>query len=190
MDDGRLDELARHIGRAVREARTARGLSVGALAREAGLSKTILSRIEAGDGNPSMGTLWRVSQALGLPMGALLEPDAGPGTRVVRARSGEEVREDSGLSSWLIAVDGRPHRGELHELELPAGLDQPREPHLPGTEELVLCTSGRVLVGPIGEEAELGPGDAVTFAGDVAHRYVGLEDASCLCWLRYRTAAT
>lgn len=135
-----------------------------------------------------METLWRVSQALGVPLGALLEPEAAPGTRVVRARSGEEIRDASGLASWLIAVDGRPHRGELHELELPAGLDQPRDPHLPGTEELVLCTSGRVRVGPLGEEAELGPGDAVTFAGDVAHRYVGVEDAVCLCWLRYRPA--
>jgi hypothetical protein len=135
-----------------------------------------------------METLWRVSKALGLPLGALIEPEAGPGTRVVRARSGEQVREPSGLASWLVAVDGRPHRGELHEIELPAGLDQRRDPHLPGTEELILCVSGRVRVGPLGGEAELGPGDAVTFAGDTAHRYVGIEDAVCLCWLRYRTA--
>src|SRR3712207_1251476 len=124
MEQAQLDDLARRIGRAVHAGRTARGLSLGALARDAGLSKTILSRIEAGAGNPSMETLWRVSQALGLPLGALIEPEAGPGTRVVRARSGEEVREGAGLAVELIPVGGSPPRGGLHELAPPPGLDQ------------------------------------------------------------------
>ena len=35
----------------------------------------------------------------------------------------------------------------------------------------MLCVSGRMRAGPPGEEQELGPGDAVLFAADVAHRY-------------------
>jgi len=71
-EDPALDALARRIGAVVHRHRAAQGLSLGELGRAAGLSKTILARIERGDGNPSMETLWRISKALGLPLGALL----------------------------------------------------------------------------------------------------------------------
>src|SRR5215218_6297941 len=77
LDDD-LDALADRIGSAVRELRLAQRWSLGDLARASGLSKTILARIERGDGNPSVETLWRVSRALGVPLGAVLTGDPGP----------------------------------------------------------------------------------------------------------------
>ena len=59
-----------------RRTASAQGMSLGDLARASGLSKTILARIEGGDGNPSVETLWRVSRALRVPLGALLAEDA------------------------------------------------------------------------------------------------------------------
>jgi transcriptional regulator with XRE-family HTH domain len=183
-DDDRLSDLGRRLGRTVRAHRIAQGRSVADLARSAGLSKTILGRIEGGTGNPSMETLWRVSQALQLPLGALLADEATPAARVVRARTGEEVR-GAGSALWLIHAEGRDHRTELYELVLDAGTTHPRDPHLPGTEEVLLCISGRVRVGPLGGEEELGPGDAIVFAADVPHGYEALEDTRSVCWMLY-----
>ena len=64
-------------------------------------------------------------------------------------------------------------------------MSQRSEPHLPGVEELIVCTAGRLRVGPAGEEVELAPGDAVWFASDVAHTYAAPVAARALCWMVY-----
>ena len=89
------------------------------------------------------------------------------------------------MAAWLLHAEGREHRSEVFEIELPRGADQRSEPHLPGTEELIVCVRVRVRVGPVGEEAELGAGDAAWFTADVAHHYAGLRDARILCWMIY-----
>src|SRR3954463_9791239 len=166
MSDTQLDTLTRGIGRAIRAERTARGMSLGDVARASGLSKTILSRIEAGEGNPSVETLWRLSQAFDLPLGALLDSDTSPAARRVASRSGRRMGADSGMTAWLVHAEGRPNRCELYELDLPEGVGHPGRPHLPGTTEVIVCTKGRMRTGPDGEQLELGPGDAAWFASD------------------------
>src|SRR4051812_48147013 len=92
-----LDALSARIGAAVRELRLAQRWSLGDLGRAAGLSKTILARIERGEGNPSVETLWRVSRALDVPLGLLLQPPTGPRARAIPARSGEPIRSEGGM---------------------------------------------------------------------------------------------
>ena len=183
-----LGTLGRRIGDAVRTHRTARGWSLTELGRASGLSKTILARIERGDGNPSVETLWRIAQALRVPLGALLTPSARPRVRTIRGREGEALRSASGMAAWLLHAEGREHRSEVYDIVLPRGTEQASEPHLPGTEELIVCVRGSVRVGPVGEEAELRAGDAAWFTADVAHHYLALRDARVLCWMIYAGA--
>src|SRR3978361_1421845 len=96
MSDDRFDDLTRGLGRVVREERTARGMSPGAVARASGLSKTLVSRIEAGDGNPSVETLWRLSRAFDVPLGTLLEPEDGPLVRLLPAPAGRPLAAQTG----------------------------------------------------------------------------------------------
>jgi transcriptional regulator with XRE-family HTH domain len=186
--DGALELLTDRVGRVIRTHRGAQGMSLGDLARASGLSKTILARIEGGGGNPSLETLWRISRALRVPLGELLGEDEEPRVRVIRHGSGEELHAESGMSAWLLHADGRERRTEVFELRFHAGVEQRAEPHLPGTEELVVCTRGRMRVGPAGEQAELDAGDAIWFAADVAHGYAGVRDARALCWMLYPAA--
>jgi transcriptional regulator with XRE-family HTH domain len=187
-DATELDVLADRVGRVIRSHRGVQGMSLGDLARASGLSKTILAKIEAGDGNPSLETLWKISRALRVPLGEVLGDDEGPRMRVIRHGAGEELHADSGMSAWLLHADGRERRTEVFELRFDAGVEQQAEPHLPGTEELVVCTRGRMRVGPADEQAELAVGDAVWFAADVAHGYAGLRDSRALCWMLYPAA--
>jgi XRE family transcriptional regulator, regulator of sulfur utilization len=170
--DDDLGALAGRIGAVVRATRTARGLSLGELGRRAGLSKTILARIEAGAGNPSVETLWRVTRALDLPLGALLAPEDAPRTRLVAAGTGERITADSGMAGHLLHAAGQGARTELYELAFPPGTTHATDGHLPGTAEVVLCLEGALAAGPVGEERGLAPGDALWFAADGPHRYV------------------
>src|SRR5690242_9843025 len=126
-----LGTLTRGMGLAIRAERAARGMSLGDLGRASGLSKTILARIERGEGNPSVETLWRVSQALRIPLGALLTPSARPKARLIRQGEGEALHSESGMDAWLLHAEGREHRSEIFDITLPKGADQRSEPHLP-----------------------------------------------------------
>ena len=190
--DSTQDELAGRVGRLVREHRAAQGLSVAELASRSDLSRTILTRIERGEGNPSIGTLWRVARALRVPLGDLLVEAPAPRTRVVRAGEGASMEDPSGLVSWLLHTDARERRTELFALELPAGAVRDSTPHQAGVEELLVVTAGRLLAGPEGAGEELGPGDALWFAADVPHVYAARGRGACrvLNWLLYPPSGT
>lgn len=175
-----LDTVTVRVARAIRAHRQTRGLSVTALADAANISKTSLGKIESGLGNPSLETLWRVASALDVPLGALIDTDEPPETRVIRAHEGSEIVSESGVRSRLILAEGRNHRTEVFQMELPAGADYRSEPHPAGTEELVICGEGRSLVGPEMQEVELALNDALWFPADLPHRYRGLDDARLL----------
>ncbi len=56
----------------IRERRQAAGLSQEALAELTGLSQTWISRLESGDGNPTIETLTRVAKAFEINLSDLL----------------------------------------------------------------------------------------------------------------------
>jgi transcriptional regulator with XRE-family HTH domain len=59
------------LGAAIRELRTKKGLSLEALAGDAGISKNMLSLIERGEGNPSWTTVEGIAAALGISVSQL-----------------------------------------------------------------------------------------------------------------------
>ena len=175
-----LESLGAQIGRVIRARRRAAGQTLEELTTRSGLSKTILSRIENGRGNPSVETLFRIARALELPLSALLEDGSPPAARRILARSGTALLGDSGMSAWLIHAETAPYRVELIELDLPAGVDHPNDGHLAGTVELVYCLRGRLRVGPVGDEVELAVGDCAWFRADVPHHYIAPRAARAL----------
>jgi transcriptional regulator with XRE-family HTH domain len=70
------EELAAIIGRNVRAARTAAGLTQGALSEKTGLAAPNISRLEAGTHLPSVATLKKVADTLQVPICSLLDPPA------------------------------------------------------------------------------------------------------------------
>jgi len=55
------------FGQAVRRIRTAQQLSQEDLGFKSGLDRTYISGIERGQRNPTLESLWRIAQALGVP---------------------------------------------------------------------------------------------------------------------------
>ena len=78
------------IAASLRRERRRTGLSLSELARKADLSKSTLSQLEAGIGNPSLETLWALCIALDAPFSRLVDPPA-PRPRLIRAGEGPAV---------------------------------------------------------------------------------------------------
>jgi XRE family transcriptional regulator, regulator of sulfur utilization len=176
-----------NVARIIKAHREARGWSLGGLARQTGLSKTLLSRLESGAGNPSLETLWRLARAFDIALGTLLGEQDPPAIRVIRAEDGASLTSESGLSARLVLADGREHRTEIYTANVPPGSDYVSL-HPPGTEELVFCLEGALAVGPEGLEEELSAGDAVWFPGDLTHRYFSRDGARVLSVMSYPPA--
>ena len=84
--DALMDEsttsLALAIGARVKQERQSRGWTLDQLAESAGVSRRMVVNVEQGAANPSVGTLLRISDALGVGLPALVEPpraEAGEG---------------------------------------------------------------------------------------------------------------
>ncbi|AXB41159.1 helix-turn-helix domain-containing protein [Amycolatopsis albispora] len=174
--DKQSTTAARHLAETVRRHRQASNLSLGELSRLTGLSKTSLARIEAGEGNPSLETLWHLGHALGLSVGQLIEPSGTTPARLQRDGEGTIVESTGGMRGRLLQTDHSHHRTEVFELVLPPGTRFASEPHQPGTRELVHCTGGEVRCGPAGHLLDLAPGDTAHFDGAAPHVYAGGPD--------------
>jgi transcriptional regulator with XRE-family HTH domain len=165
------------IAAALRRERERVGVSIAELARRAGVAKSTLSQLEAGTGNPSIETLWSLGVALGVPFSRLVEPPP-PSVRVIRAGDGPRLRSDQAdFTSTLLTAGGQGRR-DLYVMEFEPGAPRQAEAHNPGSVEHVVVAAGRVRVGPADEPVDLGPGDFVSFPGDVPHRYEALEPGS------------
>jgi transcriptional regulator with XRE-family HTH domain len=162
------------IAASLRRERTRAGLSLSELAKRAGIAKSTLSQLEAASGNPSMETIWALGVALGVPFSALVEPPVSA-VRVVRAGEGPTVAsEQAPYVATLLSASPPGARRDLYHLRAEPGAARVSEPHIPGTVEHLIVSTGRVLAGPVGETAELEPGDYMTYRGDVPHSYEAL----------------
>jgi transcriptional regulator with XRE-family HTH domain len=161
-----VDDLAALVGERVRDARVQRGLTLGALAKAAGIGKGSLSELEHGARNPTLGTLYSLANALELPLAHLLSGQIG-------ARLTEP-----GIEGRLLDVStDASSTVEIYRMRFEPGAERRSGGHGAGVVEHLLVTSGRLRVGRVGEERELGAGEASAFSSDVAHTYVAVGDS-------------
>lgn len=147
--------------------RSQRGMSAAELARRAGISKTTLSNLEAGEGNPTVGTLDALAVALRIPMTDLLASDISTGPVFVAGTDDSPTE----LTRELLRRISGGHSLEMWRMRIPAGQVSTGLPHATGTVEHLYVTSGHVTAGPIDAPQRLGPGDLLAFAGDAPHIY-------------------
>lgn len=162
--------LAEAVGRRVTALRQGRGLSLSALARAAGLGKGTLSELEAGRRNPTLETLYALSEPLGVGLSGLIAD--GPGPAAVGL-------EGVGASTVLLSVvPGVDRYTEVYQLSILPGPQHVSPSHGPGVFEQLAVLQGRVRAGRVAELAEAGPGQTLVWESDAAHSYECLtEDA-------------
>ena len=69
----KIDQLQQKIGQRIRELRESKGIPQQNLAADCDFEKANLSRIEAGRTNPTISTLYKISQALGITISELVD---------------------------------------------------------------------------------------------------------------------
>ena len=164
--------LASAIGVRVKQERNSRGWTLDQLAEAAGVSRRMVVSVEQAAVNPSVGTLLRLSDALGVGLPALVEPPEPKSVKVTRCGEGATLwRGEGGGRGVLVAGTTPPDVVELWDWTLGSGDRHASEAHAPGTKELVHVQQGSITVEVADQSVTLDAGDAVAFPGDVAHSY-------------------
>ncbi|WP_405593096.1 helix-turn-helix domain-containing protein [Streptomyces sp. NBC_01092] len=186
------------VGTRIRQARLARGTSLRALAREIGVSASLVSQIENGKSQPSVSTLYAITTALGISIEALFDAGESVMASPVAAAPGTVLHALAAFAADpgrrigpLVTPDDR------EVLELDSGVVWERLGHVPGTHvdflqvtyrpggassssgglmrhagtEYGYLTSGELILTLGFDEYTLRPGDAVCFESTTPHRY-------------------
>ena len=153
--------------------RERQGLSMDELSRRAGVSKSMLSQIERAQANPTVAVVWRLANALGLPLAELLGGPALPQRPLLTT-----VPVQSTPS--LHAPDGRHElrilgpielagQFEWYELRMQPGGALRSQAHEPGSQEHLTVLSGSLEVEAGGQRSVLKAGETARYAADLPH---------------------
>jgi transcriptional regulator with XRE-family HTH domain len=168
------------LGRTARRLRESQNLTLADVARVAGISSAMLSRIETGRVSPSLDSMVALAHALGVTTSVLLQQvgvDDG-GAQLIRAGEGlETVRSGTrrGHTYHLLAAQ----RGPRKVFEPFLVILNDRSEVFPGFQhpgiEFIYLLSGGLHYRHGRHSYVLRPGDSLTFRGDVAHGPERLE---------------
>jgi transcriptional regulator with XRE-family HTH domain len=179
-----MDDTGGGVGKAVahtvRALRSSHGWSLDQFAARAGVSKGVLVALEQGRGNPSLGTLIRISEALGVALTRLVQVEEEPPVRLFPSdRHVVLWRGPAGGNGTLLAgSDPRPSV-ELWTWELRPGEPHDSDPHAPGTREVVYVQHGTLTLTVDGQSHHVTAGTAAVFSGDRPHSYTNDGDVPC-----------
>jgi transcriptional regulator with XRE-family HTH domain len=153
----------------LRALRAQAGLSMSELARRSGIAKGTLSQLESGTGNPTIETVFSLSNAFKVPVSTLLTERTAPDVVLVRSKNLDVLSSNAVDLRMLRRLDLPGTVFELYDQRVRPGQTQHSHGH-PGLEHIAV-TSGHLRVGPPDAPYVLGPGDYLCFPADQPHIY-------------------
>ncbi|MGW0599880.1 XRE family transcriptional regulator [Streptomyces sp. NPDC002776] len=164
--------LTQSLARNVKHWRAVRGFTLDVLATRANVSRGMLIQIEQARTNPSLGTVVKIGDALGVSITTLLEYEQGPQVRIVPADQAVRLwRTDTGSYNLLLAGTEAPGPLELWEWRLMPGESSASDPHPTGTAELLHVLEGELTLTVDGVEYRVPAGATASFEANTPHTY-------------------
>jgi len=160
------------VGETLAALRQDRALSLDELSRQAGVSKSMLSQIERNQANPTVAVVWRLANALGVPMAELLGADKPnqPAIATVPSHATPSLRSPDGHCELrILGPIELAGQFEWYELTIQPGGALESEPHEPGSREHLSVLSGTLEVQSAEAITRLKSGETARYAVDQTH---------------------
>ena len=176
--------IAARLASRLKEERAAKDLSLDALAKLSGVSRSMLSQIERGESSPTVASLWNLTRALNVDFASLLDEESEPlhpireivhddNTPVIRNRAtGCEIR--------ILSSADEVGSTEVYDIRFSTGAALESTPHKMGCIEHLTVLDGQLEIDSDGETAVVSAGDTVRYAADVEHAIRATEKARAL----------
>jgi len=165
VSDATVRDVPVIVGSNLRRLRKAQGLSLERLAELSGVSRAMLGQIETAKSVPTVSLLWRVADALGVPVATLVATEHEPSLVVLtRDRASVLVASGGRYSSRSLSPANRARGAGFFELAFAPGHREEFPAADLGTRCNLVVAEGRLKVA-VGRDppVTLLQGDAVTF---------------------------
>jgi transcriptional regulator with XRE-family HTH domain len=152
------------IAARVRELRTARELTLEALAARSAVSRSMISLIERGESSPTAAVLERIATGLGVPLASLFENRTGAPSPVSRGSDRRPWRDPlSGYLRETISPDIHAAPFQIAAVTMPAGarVTYDSAPRETGFHQQVWLQEGSIAIAAGGLTHLLGKGDCL-----------------------------
>jgi transcriptional regulator with XRE-family HTH domain len=176
MDLFNEDVLTIDVGARLRQLRTERNKSMRSLARDSGLSTNALSMIERGRTSPSVSTLYKLAEALDVPITAFFRLEL-PRHDLVFTRNADRKRVPINKGIWE-GLGGEAFTGRIEPfiLNLQPGSGSGQFGMLHSGSEFAMCLIGQIEYDVEGQKFILNPGDSLMFVAQQRHRWRNASD--------------
>lgn len=170
------------LGARIRNARLRKRLTIEQVADHSGLSKGFLSRVEREVTSPSVATLMKICQVLGVTPGSLLDK---PDTTVVPLAEAPQVfLGGDGITERLLTPPSQRGLQIIHATIAAGGRGEDELYTVDCCIESLHVLSGRVVLRTSSQEFDLTAGSTATFQGDEPHSwYNPSEETSTVLWI-------
>ena len=166
------------LGVRIKALRLERELQQRQLAEKADLVPSMVSQIESGRLTPSLNTLRKIADALGVPIGTLFDGQAAGRIQVSRRKEYPMVSFDGSTEQWSVLGAGL-FEGKIRAVVSTLG---PRSKGIatdkvvikPGQMKLCYVLDGRVALQYNGERHTLEAGDSALLDGGTPHGWENL----------------
>lgn len=165
------DAVSVNIGERLRELREARNISMRTLATKSGLSANALSMIERGRASPSVSTLYKLAEALGISITAFFGSDR-ERKQVVFLKSDERARV-SFTRGVFEGLGGEQFTGRVEPfmLTLENSANSGPRAMVHSGHEFVFCLRGELEYQVERQLYHLEAGDTLLFAAHLKHKW-------------------
>jgi transcriptional regulator with XRE-family HTH domain len=174
-----MRDVETRLAERLAELRVERGWSLDELARQSGISRSTLSRLERGEISPTAALLGTLCAVYGMTMSRLLAEVESEPPQLVRAEAQAVWRDEaSGFERRSVSPPHPGLRGEVVEGILRPGADIAYDgPAVPGLEQHIWVLDGALEVTANGQTHDVRTGDCLRFRlwGGSRFRCLGAE---------------
>jgi len=180
------------LGAKLRDLRRSRGLTIKDVAGASELTESFISQVERDSANPSVASVFRIAEALGVQIGDLFNSVGKPHGRVVRRSKQSRLSFPGSASTDALLSPNLHGKLQVTWAEMSPGGSSGDEAYShPGDEECIVVTKGTLEVWVGDERYVLKAGDAITFESRMAHKWRNVGRGSMTAvWIQTPPSAT
>lgn len=173
------DAILTKLPTRLKQARQAKGLSLDAVAKLSGVSRSMVSQIERGESSPTISTLWNLTSALQVDFAGLLEDGkAETDIEVLRADNVPNINaRASGCRILILSPPEDAGKNEVYELRFSEAATLDSQPHAHGAREHLSVIDGSIYITSGKNTKRVQAGDTARYAADVPHSIEALGPA-------------
>ncbi|MEO9651187.1 MAG: XRE family transcriptional regulator [Roseobacter sp.] len=165
------DTILEQLPARLKEARRVKGLSLDAVTKLSGVSRSMISQIERGESSPTISTLWNLTRALNVDFAGLLDTKTAE-SKIETLTANDVPTIDNLGNSVKIRILSPPEEAGKHEVYeiiflLDGALDS--QPHTRGTREHLTVIEGVLDLQSGQSNVRLQAGDTARYNADVPH---------------------